>query len=156
MKDWLEQVEPLTLKGQIKMPYTWWAGEVGSRFLIGLRDEKTFRGTRCPICGTVYLPPKKNCGRCFIDTEEWITVADEGVVTTYTVVRFDHPVHPAKAPFAYALIRLRGADGALLHVIRDDLERLRSGVRVRAVFRVERTGSILDVDCFRIVGGEEK
>ena len=50
MSEWLEQVEPLTLKGQIRMPYAWWAGEVGSRFLLGLRDEKTFWGTRCPEC----------------------------------------------------------------------------------------------------------
>lgn len=150
MTDWLEQVEPLTLKGQIRMPYRWWAGEVGSRFLIELRDEKRFLGNRCPSCGTVYVPPKKNCGRCFVDTDEWVPVADEGVVVSHTVVRFAHPVHPAKAPFAYALIRLDGADGALLHIIREDLERLRSGVRVKAVFREERTGSILDVDSFRI------
>lgn len=40
----LNQVEPLTLEGQIAVPYTWWVGEVGSRFLIALRDEAKIIG----------------------------------------------------------------------------------------------------------------
>ncbi len=152
MADWLEQVEDLTLKGQIRMPYTWWAGEVGTRFLLGLRDEKKFYGTRCSKCGTVYVPPKKNCGRCFVNISEWVDLSDEGVVSSYTIVRQDLPIYPVRAPFAYALIRLDGADTGLLHLIRSDLDRLTTGVRVKAVFREDPSGSILDVDSFRIVG----
>ena len=32
MSEWNDNVEPLTLKGQIKVPYNWSVGEVGSRF----------------------------------------------------------------------------------------------------------------------------
>ena len=81
-------------------------------------------------------------------------MANEGVVTSHTVVHFEHPNHPAKAPFAYALVQLDGADGALLHIIKHDLDRLQTGVRVQAVFKEEREGSIRDVDCFRIVEGK--
>jgi len=67
MAEWLKDVEPLTLKGQMAVPYTWWVGETGSRFLISLRDNQKILGTRCKACGTVYVPPRKNCGRCFFD-----------------------------------------------------------------------------------------
>jgi len=48
MKNWLETVEPLVYESRIKVPYTWSVGEVGSRFLIELRDHKKIYGTRCP------------------------------------------------------------------------------------------------------------
>lgn len=151
MKDWLEQTEALTLKGQINLPYTWWVGEVGSRFLMALRDEKKILGTRCPSCNTVYVPPRKNCGRCFVDIDEWTELSDEGVVTAHTIVRADNPLQPVEPPYAYVTIRLDGCDVGLVHIIKEDLERLRNGVRVKAVFRDDRTGQILDIDSFRLL-----
>ncbi|MEW6442204.1 MAG: Zn-ribbon domain-containing OB-fold protein [bacterium] len=150
---WLKEVEGLTLRGQIRVPYSWWVGEVGSRFLIALRDEKKILGNRCPQCRTVFVPPRKNCGRCFMGTDQWVELSHEGVVAAHTIVRFEHALQPAKPPFAYALIRLDGADVSLLHLIKEGLDQLKNGARVRAVFKEQRTGHILDVDSFRIVGG---
>jgi len=148
---WLEEVEGLTLKGKIGVPYTWWVGEVGSRFLNGLKEEGKILGNRCPRCKKVYVPPRKNCGRCFVDNGEWVELGKTGVVMAHTVVHFEYPLQPAMPPFAYALIRLDGADVELFHMIKKDLERLRNGVRVEAVFAERRTGHILDIDSFRIV-----
>jgi len=149
----LDQVEPLTLKGQIAVPYTWWVGEVVSRFLIALRDKKKIIGNRCDRCNTVYVPPRKNCGTCFADIDEFVELSNEGIVSAYTIVRFKYPLQPADPPFAYALIRLDGADVGLVHIIKDDLDRLKNGVRVRAHFKdqSERIGHILDIDSFRII-----
>lgn len=156
MADWRDQVEALTLKGQIKMPYTWSVGETGSRFLVALRDEQTIWANRCARCGTVYVPPRKNCGRCFIDIspDDWLPVGPEGVVTAYTLVHYAHALQAARPPFAYAIVRLDGADVGLLHIITCGLERLKNGARVRARFRPERSGSILDIDGFELVPGE--
>lgn len=153
---WLEQVRPLTLKGQIAVPYTWWVGETGSRFLRALRDEQKILGNRCDTCGTVYVPPRKNCGRCFTDITQWVQLATEGVVRAHTVVRrmpaallsaADRPT----LPFAYALIRLDGARVDLLHRITRDLEKLKNGIRVRARFSERPTGHILDITDFEII-----
>ena len=153
MTGWLDDTEALTLKGRIAVPYTWWVGETGSRFLIALRDEGKILGNRCASCGTVYVPPRKNCGRCFEDVTEWVELGMEGVVTGHTVVRAAFPMQPAEPPFAYALIRLDGADVDLLHIVRMDLDRLKNGVRVKARFREERTGHILDIEAFEILDG---
>ncbi len=153
MKEWLDDVEALTLKGRIAVPYTWWVGETGSRFLISLRDEEKIMGNRCSRCNTVYVPPRKNCGRCFEEITHWVELSTEGVVKAHTVVRYAAPMQPAEPPFAYALIRLDGADVDFLHMVRDGLDRLRNGVRVIARFREERSGHILDIEDFRILEG---
>jgi len=149
----LDQVEPLALQGRIAVPYTWWVGEVGSRFLIALRDKEKIIGNRCDRCNTVYVPPRKNCGRCFADIDEFVELSNEGTVTAHTIVRFKYPLQPADPPFAYALIRLDGADVELVHIIKNDLDSLKNGVRVRTHFKdqSERTGHILDIDSFRII-----
>ena len=147
----IESVEALTLKGQIALPYTWWAGEVGSRFLSTLRDEQKILGNRCATCNTVYVPPRKNCGRCFREIDQWVELGNEGVVQAHTIVRFQYPLQPAKTPFAYAVIKLDRADVGLVHIIRDRVDELKNGVRVRALFKEDRKGHILDIDSFQII-----
>ncbi len=151
MSDWKEKVETLTLKGQIAVPYTWWVGTTGSRFLISLRDEKKILGNRCAACNRVYVPPRRNCGRCFNEIEEWMELGSEGAIVSHTVVRFPFKVQPCEPPFAYALIKLEGADVSIVHVIKEELDRLATGARVRARFREDRSGHILDIDCFEII-----
>ena len=153
MAEWLQNVEPLTLKGKIDVPYTWWVGATGSRFLNSIRHAEKILGTRCPACDAVYVPPRKNCGRCFQELDQWVELGTEGFVSAYTIVRYDHPQLPVKAPFAYALIVLDGADVGMVHLITKDLEKLTNGVRVKAQFREppQRTGHILDIEAFKII-----
>jgi len=151
MTEWLKEVEPLTLKGQIAVPYAWWVGDVGSRFLVALRDEQKILGSKCWKCGKVYVPPRKNCGRCFVDIDEWVEVASEGTIEAYTIVHYSYAVQPVKPPFAYALIRLDGADVGFLHLIKKDLGKIRNGLRVKAVFRKKRVGQVLDIDSFELI-----
>jgi uncharacterized OB-fold protein len=151
MSEWLEQVKPLTLKGQIKVPYTWSVGEVGSRFLVALRDEQKIIGNRCQGCQTVFVPPRMNCGKCFRRINDWVEVGPEGIVETYTVVRYAYPLQPADPPYAYALIKLDGSDVGFMHIIKADLDRLKKGVRVKACFAEKRTGQIKDIETFTIV-----
>ena len=57
--------------------------------------------------------------------------------------------HPLDRPFAWALVRLDGADTAMLHVVdAGDEARMRTGMRVRARWREERDGDITDIACF--------
>ena len=153
MTDWKDQVEGLTLKGQIKMPYTWSVGETGSRFLLALRDEQKILANRCPECGVVYVPPRKNCGACFCDisSENWMGVGPEGTVTTHTIVHLAYPLQPVPPPFAYAVIQLDGANVGFVHIIKAGFEQLKNGSRVRAIFREQRSVSILDIEKFEII-----
>lgn len=157
MTEWLNQVTPLTLKGQIKVPYKWSVGEVGSRFLTTIRDEQRFLANRCPVCGRIFVPPRANCGSCFvaIGADDWLQVGPQGTVTSFTVVSDGHAIRPVSGDFAYALIRLDGADTAICHLVTENLDSLRIGSRVEAVFSPERRGDISDIKAFKIIQVEE-
>lgn len=153
MGDYWSEVEPIVYEGRIKVPYTWQAGETASYYLTQLRDACKIWGRHCPRCQKVLLPPRKHCPLCFVDTDRWVEVSDEGVVETFTVVRRDTTIQPVKAPFVYAIIRLEGADTGLVHLLGEvDPEDVQEGMRVKAVFRHERKGSPWDISYFRPVG----
>ena len=150
MGKWTEQVEELVHHGRIKVPYTWSVGEVGSRFFLELRDHKKIFGKRCPACKKVLVPARKICGQCSRQTEDWVEVSDQGTVQTFTVVRYSSDVQPLKPPFGYAIIRLDGADTGMAHLLSgSDPTKWRVGMRVKAVFQENRTGSILDIAYFQ-------
>jgi uncharacterized OB-fold protein len=150
MKNWLETVEPLVYESRIKVPYTWSVGEVGSRFLIELRDHKKIYGTRCSKCDKVYLPPRKTCGNCFSNLHEWVEVGPQGTLITHTVVHYETLVMPRKPPFAYGIILLDKASTGLVHLLGEvSIEEIKFGMRVEAVFKDERTGDIMDIRYFR-------
>lgn len=129
------------VRQKIRIPFRYTAGRAMSRFLMGLAERRLW-ATRCRGCGHVYVPPLGFCGRCWREIAEWLELSDEGELVSYTV-------RPAKPPEILGLIRLDGADTHLVHRLGEveptELERV---VRVRAVWREDRTGSILDIAYF--------
>jgi uncharacterized OB-fold protein len=81
---------------------------------------------------------------------EWVELGDTGTLQTFTIVRYEKPaLHPLKAPFAYGIIKLDGADSGFVHIIADtDLDKLEAGMKVKAVFKDERQGDLLDIRYF--------
>ena len=146
----------LVHQGVIRVPYTWAAGTVASKFYAGLRNKKIY-GIRCAKCRMVLVPPKKTCHRCFGELSEWVEVGHEGTLQTFTVVHYHEPeLHPLKAPFAYGIIKLDGADTGMTHVIAEaDLEALKEGMRLKAVFREKPEGNYLDIKYFKPLKGEK-
>src|SRR5690606_7662569 len=62
--------------------------------------------------------------------------------------------HPLDRPFAFALIRLDGADTAITHAVdAGSIDAMSSGMRVAPRWRTERKGHITDIEAF--VPGEE-
>ena len=136
--------------GQIYIPNTYTAGGVGSKFLIALRDKKKIMGTRCPTCNRVYVPARSVCKDCFGQLDEWVEVSDKGTLLTYTVYPQSSRVLPVEPPIVYGIIQLDGADTGIVHMLGEvDLEQLRIGMRVQAVFKEKREASILDIRYFK-------
>lgn len=144
--------EILTSEQILQVPYNYSAGPVASRFLAALRDEQRIYGIKCRSCNTVYCPPRSVCGRCFTSLSEWVEVGPEGVLTSFTEVRYEEEVHPRR-PLVVGLILLSGADTGFSHLLLEEQANLKSGDTVRAVFAEERRGHILDIAGFRRVGG---
>jgi len=134
-------------------PYKNSTGEVVGRFLAGLKEQKKIWGQRVAGQGVV-VPPM---GYSEIDASnggEWVEVQATGEVTAVAVVR--NPIdklHPCSDAFAFVLVKLDGADTALAHIFKGDLEKVAVGSRVEAVWADDeaRKGTMLDIDHFRLV-----
>lgn len=135
-----------------EFPYKHSTGETIGRFLAGLKEQGKIWGQRAAGVGVV-VPPLGYSELDASPTSEWVEVGPKGTVTAVARVfaPIDH-LHPSDRPFAFVLVNLDGADTAMAHVVRDDLDELVVGARVEAVFAPEdkRVGSIRDIDCFRI------
>lgn len=144
--------EEFIFPGQILMNYVYSAGAVGSKFLTALRDGKKIMGIRCSQCNLIYVPPRSTCWQCFAKLMEWVELPKQGTVETYTVVHYREPIQPLPIPFAYAIIKLDGADTGFLHLLGEvDLKKIKVGMRVEAVFKEEGEGNILDIKYFKAI-----
>ena len=146
----MNTVEPIIHSRTRRWKYTRYAGHTGSRFLIELRNNKRIMGTKCPVCNRVYVPAISFCYACFKPINEWVEVKPEGTLTAYTMVYQSEPPYPVKIPFAYGIIKLDGADRGMVHIIGEVTPKnLKIGMRVQAVFKDKRVGSILDIKYFK-------
>ncbi len=154
MSDAFKGIEPIIYEGKIKVPYSWWAGDTASKFFISLRDEKKIIATRCGTCKKAFVPPRKICPACFQENTEWVNVSDQGTLVSYSVARRQLESIPAdkRVPVIWGLIKLDGADTAMLHYLGNvNPGEVSIGMRVRAVFADSRTGGILDIAHFQPV-----
>ena len=137
----------LTALHVLEYPYKRSVGPVIGRFLTGLRDKKLegIRGSD----GRVIVPPVEYDPQTAAELSEFVAVGPSGVVTTWAWIGEPRPHNPLQKPFAWALIRLDGADTALLHAVdAGDEMKMATGMRVKPRWREERTGHILDIECF--------
>lgn len=137
----------LTALHVLEYPYTRSVGTVLGRFFAALRDRRVI-GIRARD-GRVLVPPQEYDPETAEALDEFVDVGDAGVVKSWTWIAKPGPKHPLQRPFAFALIRLDGADTAMLHALDAGAEPvMRTGMRVRARWRDETQGDIHDIECF--------
>ena len=149
----MAETEKIVFDGKLDIAYKYAAGEYTSKFYDEIEDNRKIFGIKCSGCNTVYVPPRQTCGPCFKTMEEWVEVQPTGVVTNYTIVNYEEPlIQPMKPPYAQALIKLDGADTPFVHLIGEaDLDNVKIGMKVEAVFAEEKTGNILNIKYFKPV-----
>jgi uncharacterized OB-fold protein len=145
----MPEKEALHADHRLEYPYSRSVGPVIGGFLTGLRDGRLF-GVR-GAGGAVIVPPTEYDPTTGDDTGELVEVGPAGTVEAWAWVSHPLPKHPLARPFAWALIRLDGADTALLHVVdAGGPDRLARGDRVTVRFRPagERIGAMADIEAF--------
>jgi uncharacterized OB-fold protein len=77
---------------------------------------------------------------------DFVEVGPVGRVENWTWIAEPTRKHPFQEPFAFALVKLDGADTAMTHAVKAaGPEAMSTGMRVTAQFREERAGAISDV-----------
>jgi uncharacterized OB-fold protein len=136
----------------IKFPYKRSLGPVVGAFMTALTDRRII-GIRSG--DRVIAPPLE----WDPDTAEelahdFVDVGPAGTVEEWSWIASPTEQHPLDVPFAFALIRLDGADTSFLHAVdAGSIDAMSTGMRVAPRWRAERVGHITDIEAF--VPGEE-
>ncbi|NLV78482.1 MAG: DNA-binding protein [Rhodococcus sp.] len=138
---------PLSAPLNLKFDYTRSTGPTVGAFVTGLRDGRIVgaRGSD----GRILVPPPEFDPVTHDAPTDFVDVGQSGTVVSWTWNAQPLPGQPFDRPFAWALIRLDGADTALLHVVDvPSADDIRTGMRVRARWADERVGDIHDIVAF--------
>ena len=100
--------EILSARFKLEFDYTRSVGPVVGRFLMGLLKRR-IEGIRMSD-GRVLVPPTEYDPLTSESLEEFVEVGDAGEVVSWSWVHVPREKHPLDRPFAWALIRLDGAD----------------------------------------------
>jgi uncharacterized OB-fold protein len=138
---------PLRAPLDIEFDYTRSLGPVLSQFMAALAQRRIL-GAR-GADGRVHAPPFEYDPVTAEPPGELLPVGPEGTVVSWSWMPDPLDGQPLAVPFAWALIRLDGADTALLHAVdAGSAAAMRTGLRVRPRWSAARTGSIRDIACF--------
>jgi uncharacterized OB-fold protein len=138
---------PLRAPLDIEFDYTRSLGPVLSQFMAGLAERRIL-GAR-GADGRVHAPPFEYDPVTAEPPGDLVPVGPEGTVLSWSWMPEPLADQPLATPFAWALIRLDGADTALLHAVdAGSASAMRTGLRVRPRWAAARTGSIRDIACF--------
>jgi uncharacterized protein len=144
---------PLSAPLDISFDYTRSLGPVLSEFMSALADRRIL-GSR-GADGRVHVPPAEYDPVTFSPPAELVAVGPGGTVLTWSWQPRPREGQPLGRPFAWALIRLDGADTGLLHAVDAGApDQMRTGMRVRPRWAAERSGHIRDIECF-VPAGED-
>jgi uncharacterized OB-fold protein len=147
----VSETEVLSAPLVVEYPFSRTVGPVQSAFFTGLREGVVI-GVRMSD-GQVMCPPVEYDPVTSESLRELVEVGDAGEVTTWAWQPNPVDGNPLDRPFAWALIRLDGADTAMLHAVdAGSADAMSTGMRVRVRWADEREGAITDIACFEPEG----
>jgi uncharacterized protein len=147
--------QPLRAPLEIGFDYTRSLGPTLSQFMTALAGRRIL-GAR-GADGRVHAPPFEYDPVSLAPPSELVEVGPEGSVTSWSWAPQPMEGQPLARPFAWALIRLDGADTAMLHAVdAGSAAAMRTGMRVRPRWAPSTVGHIRDIACFEPCGAPEQ
>ncbi|NKQ53124.1 DNA-binding protein [Amycolatopsis sp. K13G38] len=145
---------PLSAPLEVGFDYTRSLGPVLGRFMTGLA-ERRIEGVRASD-GRVHVPPAEYDPKTAAPLTEFVPVGDEGTVVSWSWIAEPLEGQPLDRPFAWALIKLDGADTSMLHAVDvGSPDQIHTGLRVRVRWADQRVGHIRDIAYFVPVGAPD-
>ncbi|ULE35180.1 Zn-ribbon domain-containing OB-fold protein [Mycobacterium sp. IDR2000157661] len=140
---------PLSAPLRLSFDYTRSVGPLLGQFFTALRERRILgvRGSD----GRVLVPPAEFDPVTYERLTEIVPVAAVGTVVSWTWQSTPLQMQPLDRPFAWALIKLDGADTPLLHAVdAGSAESISTGTRVHAHWVDEPVGAITDIAYFAL------
>ncbi len=137
---------PLTLA----YPYARTVGPTYGTFLTGLAAGKVHATVSAD--GTVFVPPAEFHASTGEALTQWVEVASEGEVVSWSWESAPGNAQPFDRPFAWVLVCLDGAGTSMLHALDvTDPSEVRTGMRVRVRWAADAEPGIGAITCFEPV-----
>jgi uncharacterized OB-fold protein len=140
---------PLSAPLRLSFDYTRSVGPILGQFFTALRARRIVgnRGSD----GRVHVPPAEYDPVTYEQLTEIVPVAGVGTVLSWTWQSTPLEGQPLDRPFAWALIKLDGADTPLLHAVNaPDSDAISTGARVHVHWADEPVGAITDIAWFEL------
>jgi uncharacterized protein len=140
---------PLSAPLTLSFDYTRSVGPTLSKFFTALRERRVLgvRGSD----GRVHVPPPEYDPVSYEPLGEMVPVSAVGTVVSWTWQPEPIEGQPLDRPFAWALIKLDGADTPLIHAVdAGKPEAIRTGARVHVHWAEETVGAITDIAYFAL------
>ncbi|CAM3570357.1 Zn-ribbon domain-containing OB-fold protein [Mycobacterium colombiense] len=140
---------PLSAPLTLSFDYTRSVGPTLSKFFTALRDRHVLgvRGSD----GRVHVPPPEYDPVTYEPLGEMVPVSSVGTVVSWTWQPEPIEGQPLDRPFAWALIKLDGADTPLIHAVdAGEPKAIKTGTRVHAHWVDEPVGAITDIAYFAL------
>ncbi|MDT5409112.1 MAG: uncharacterized protein QOG14_1332 [Mycobacterium sp.] len=140
---------PLSAPLRLSFDYTRSVGPLLSQFFTALRERRILgvRGSD----GRVLVPPAEYDPVTYEPLTEVVPVAGVGTVVSWSWQPAPLEAQPLDRPFAWALIKLDGADTPLLHAVdAGSSAEISTGARVHAHWVDEPVGAITDIAYFAL------
>ena len=93
--------------------------------------EGTLTALRCGKCGELSLPPKEFCPACQQRAWQPVTLAGDGTIASYTVIRVAPRNYVGDVPYAIAVVNLREGVSLIGRIVEIPLDTLAIGLPVR-------------------------
>jgi uncharacterized OB-fold protein len=139
--------QPLRAPLEIGFDYTRSLGPTLSQFMTALAARRIL-GSR-GADGRVHAPPFEYDPVTFAPPGQLVDVGPAGTVVSWSWAPQPLEGQPLAHPFAWALIRLDGADTAMLHAVdAGSAAAMQTGMRVRVRWAASPVGGIRDIACF--------
>lgn len=90
---------------------------------------------QCSDCGKPHHYPRAICPFCWSPDVQWADASGEGTIYTFSITR-----RGAGAPYCIAYVTLDEGPVVMTNIVDSDLEAIRIGQRVRAVFKPSEGG----------------
>lgn len=115
---------------------------IGSaRYWREIPQRYRYEAATCVTCGKIHFPPRLVCSACRGTTFARTTLAPEGAVETFTIIRVPPAGFTAETPYAVGIVRLDDGVKVTAQIVDVDLDELQIGQRVRIEFRrVQKEG----------------
>ncbi|WP_158018416.1 Zn-ribbon domain-containing OB-fold protein [Mycobacterium basiliense] len=140
---------PLSAPLTLSFDYTRSVGPTLGKFFTALRERRILgvRGSD----GRVHVPPAEYDPVTYEPLSEMVPVASVGTVASWTWQPEPLAGQPLDRPFAWALIKLDGADTPLMHAVdAGEPDKIKMGARVHVHWADELVGAITDIAYFKL------